>query len=190
MLNRSLSTLIRNIWNNSSPKRKRILSAIVILVVALLVTASGMLVPISQEEAELINNNLNQTVNSLSQEGRIVQFIFGNNFMICLLMFIPIIGPVLGFYALFNTGTVISAIAIAEGYPTAVVFIALFLTPVAWIEYAAYSAAISESIWLFKRLLQKRTWNELRITCIFISICAVLLLLGAIVESAIIFLGT
>jgi hypothetical protein len=154
------------------------------------VTAIGMLMPISPEEAELINNNLNQTVNSLSQEGGMIQFIFGNNFMICLLMFIPIIGPFLGFYALFNTGTVINAIAIAEGYPSTLVFIALFITPVAWIEYAAYSTAISESIWLFKRFLQKRTWSELKIACIFISICAILLLIGAIVETAIIFIVT
>lgn len=181
--------LIRNIWKKSSSKRKRILSAIAISLLALLVTALGMLVPTSQQEAELINNNLNQTVNSLTQGGGIVQFIFGNNFMICLLMFIPIIGPLLGFFALFNTGTVINAIAIAEGYPSALVFIALFLTPVAWIEYAAYSTAISESIWLFRRFLQKQTWRELRITSIFISICGVLLLIGAIVEAVIIFAG-
>jgi hypothetical protein len=182
--------LIRNFWKNASPKRKRILSAFVILLVAVLVTALGMLVPISQEEAELINNNLNQTFNSLSQEGGIIQFIFGNNFMFCLLMFIPIIGPLLGFFVLFNTGTVINAIAIAESYHSALVFIALFLTPIAWIEYAAYSTAISESIWLFKRLLQKRTWSELRIACIFISICAFLIFIGAIIETAIIFFGT
>lgn len=182
--------MIKNLWNNSSPKRKRILSAITMLLIAIIVTAFGMLMPISQEEAEQINDNLNQTVNSLNQEGGIIQFIFGNNFMICLLMFIPIIGPLLGFFALFNTGTVINAIAIAEGYPSALVFIALFITPVAWIEYAAYSTAISESIWLFKRILQKRAWSELRITSIFISICAILLFIGAIVETAIIFFGT
>jgi len=166
------------------------LSAIAILVLAVLVTASGMLIPINQEEAELINNNLNQTVGSLSQKGGIVQFIFGNNFMICLLMFIPILGPLFGFYALFNTGIVINAISIAEGYPSGLVFVALFLTPVAWIEYAAYSTAISESIWLFKRLLEKRGKIELKITCLFISICAVLLLLGAIIETIIIFFGS
>ena len=181
--------LIRDIWKKSSSKRKRILSAIAISFLALLVTALGMLVPTSQQEAELINNNLNQTVSSLTQGGGIVQFIFGNNFMICLLMFIPIIGPLLGFFALFNTGTVINAIAIAEGYHSTLVFIALFLTPVAWIEYAAYSTAISESIWLFRRFLQKQTWRELRITSIFISICGVLLLIGAIVEAVIIFAG-
>lgn len=182
--------MIRNIWNKSSPKRKRILSAIAILVIAVLVTTSGMLIPISQEDAEIINNNLNQTVSSLNQDGGIVQFIFGNNFMICLLMFIPIFGPLLGFYALFNTGIVINAISIAEGFPPSLVFVALFLTPVAWIEYTAYSTALSESVWLFKRILEKRGKKELKITSILISICAVLLLFGAIIETIIIFFGS
>lgn len=182
--------MIKNLWKNSSYKRKRILSAIIILIIAIVVTASGSLVSINQEEAEAINNNLNQTINYLTQEGGMIQFIFGNNFMICLLMFIPIIGPLLGFYALFNTGTVINAIALAEGYPTSLVFTALFLTPVAWIEYIAYSIAISESVWLFKRFTQKRGRSWLKITSIFISICAALLLLGAIVETIIIVLGT
>lgn len=182
--------MILDFWKKASLKRKRIFSAIIILIISFLVTAMGMLVPISQEEAERINNNLNQTVNSLSQEGGIIQFIFGNNFMICLLMFIPLIGPLLGFFALFNTGTVINAIAIAENYPSAVVLLALFLTPVAWLEYAAYSTAISESIWLFKSFFQKRLRSELRTACIFISICAVLLLTGAIVETLIIFFAS
>ena len=91
-------------------------------------------------------------------------FLIGNNFMICLLMFIPIFGPSLGFYALFNTGVVINAISIAENYPSGLVFTALFLTPVAWIEYVAYSTALSESIWLFKRFLEKRGKSELKIT--------------------------
>jgi hypothetical protein len=177
---------IHNIWDKSSSKRKRIFSALIFLVISILITSLGMLVPLNQEEAELINNNLNQTVNSLRLEGGMVQFIFGNNFMICLFMFIPIIGPLLGFFALFNTGIAINAISIAESYPPVLVFVALFITPIAWIEYAAYSTAISESVWLFKRILEKRGRKEFRITCIFIALCAILLLLGAIVETAII----
>jgi hypothetical protein len=64
------------------------------------------------------------------------------------------------------------------------------LTPVAWLEYAAYSTAISESIWLIKSFFQKRLNNEFRTACIFISICAILLLIGAIVETLIIVLAS
>ena len=119
-----------------------------------------------------------------------VQFIFGNNFMICLLMFIPIVGPLFGFFALFNTGIAINAISIAQGFPSVVVIIGLFLTPIAWIEYAAYSTALSESVWLFSRILKKRGRDEFRIACIFIAFCAILLLLGAIAETLLIALAT
>ena len=82
-----------------------------------------------------------------------------------------------------------SAIATNGGYPSILAFVALFLTPVAWIEYAAYSTAMAESIWLFRRLMQRLGLRELRNTAIFISICAVLLVVGAIVETALISLG-
>ncbi|MEJ2113774.1 MAG: stage II sporulation protein M [Flavobacteriaceae bacterium] len=177
---------IRNFWEKASSKRKRIYSSIFLLVIAILITSLGMLVPLNQEEAELINNNLNETLSSMHPETGMVQFIFGNNFMICLLMFIPVVGPLLGFIVLFNTGIVINAISIVQGYPAVIVSIALFLTPVAWIEYAAYSTALSESLWLFKRILKKRGRKELRIACIFIAICAILLLIGAIIETVII----
>lgn len=181
---------ISNFWEKSSSKRKRIYSAIIFLIIAIFITSSGLLVPLNQEEAELINNNLNETLSSLNPESGMVQFIFGNNFMICILMFIPVVGPLFGFFVLFNTGVVINAISIAQGYPSVIVIIALFLTPVAWIEYTAYSTALSESLWLFKRILKKRGRKEFRIACIFIAFCAILLLIGAIVETLIIAYGT
>ena len=181
---------IRNFWENSSSKRKRIYSSIIFLVLAMLITSLGLLFPLNQEEAELINNNLNQTLSSVNPESGMVQYIFGNNFMICLLMFISVVGPLFGFFVLFNTGIAINAISIAQGYPSVVVIIALFLTPVAWIEYAAYSTALSESVWLFKRILKKKGQREFRIACVFIALCAILLLIGAIVETVLIALAT
>jgi hypothetical protein len=145
--------------------------------------------PINAQEAEQISSDLDQTVNSLSENGALMQYIFGNNFFICLLMFVPIVGPILGCYILFNTGNVIGAIAIAGNYPLIVAFVALFLTPVAWLEFAAYSVSMSESIWLFRRILQGRGKREFKNACLFITICAVLLLVGAITETALIAVG-
>jgi hypothetical protein len=145
--------------------------------------------PVSEQEAEQISQNLNETVTAVTEQGILTPFIFGNNLLICLLMFVPIIGPLLGFIILYNTGTVVGAIAVSGGYPPALALIALFITPVAWIEFAAYSVAIAESIWLFRRFLQG--WRvgilELRKnTTLFITIATVLLALGAIVEAALI----
>jgi hypothetical protein len=184
-------SLSLDIWRKASPRRKRIYSTIAVFVFAVIITVIGSLVPVDAQEANQINDNLNQTVTSLGEEGVLMQFIFGNNFIICLLMFIPVIGPLLGFYALFNTGIAVSAIATAEGYPLALVFLSLVLTPVFWLEFAAYSIAISESVWLFRRILQglSRGWRELKTAGFLVSICAVMLLVGAVVEVVLISIG-
>jgi len=96
-------------------------------------------------------------------------------------MFIPIIGPILGFGILYNTGIALGAISSVQGYPVAVDLLSLVLTPVFWLEFTAYSAAIATSIWLTRRLIQRR-WLELKNTAILIGICAGILIMGAIVE--------
>jgi uncharacterized membrane protein SpoIIM required for sporulation len=185
--NERVDQLSFEIWTKSSPRRKRILSTIVLLIIAIAITGVGTLTPMNTQDAQQISDDLNQTVTTLSDEGALVPYIFGNNLLICLLMFVPIIGPILGLYIMFNTGTVIGAIATAGGYSPALALIALFITPVAWIEFAAYSTAMAESIWLFRRLLQGRGFHELRKnTTLFIAICTMLLAVGAIVETALI----
>jgi hypothetical protein len=51
-----------------------------------------------------------------------------------------------------------------------------------WLEFVTYSIAITESIWLVRRIMQRR-WLELKNTGITIGICAALLIIGAIVET-------
>jgi hypothetical protein len=104
-------------------------------------------------------------------------------------MFIPILGPVFGLYVLFSTGMAVGAVATVQNLPSIFIFIALMITPIFWLEFAAYSTAMAESVWLFRRLLQRRGLHELRNTSIFIAICAVLLAVGAVVETALISLG-
>jgi uncharacterized membrane protein SpoIIM required for sporulation len=177
------------IWTKASPRRKRILSTLAIFVVALAITAIGTAMPMDLQQANQISDDLNQTVTTLNNNGVLLQYIFGNNFLICMLMFVPILGPLLGFFIMFNTGTAIGAIATAGGFPPALALVSLFLTPVAWLEFAAYSTAMTESVWLLRRFLQRLALRELRRSTIFISITAVLLAVAAIVEVAIISLG-
>jgi uncharacterized membrane protein SpoIIM required for sporulation len=96
-------------------------------------------------------------------------------------MFIPLIGPIIGFIILGNTGVALGAIASVQGYPVWIELISLLLTPVFWLEFTAYSIAIAEGIWLTRRLTQRR-WRELKNTAILIGICAVILIVSAIVE--------
>jgi len=173
------------IWTKASTRRKRIYSIIAVFLVAFAVTAIGTLTPVDPEQANQISDELNQTVSTLNARGALTQYIFGNNFLISLLMFIPIIGPLLGLFIMYNTGTVIGAIATAEGFPP-LLALALVFIPIGLIEFAAYSTAMAESVWLFWRLINRKGLREIRVTSVFISICAVLLLVGAIVEVALI----
>lgn len=178
--------MIPSIWSNASPRRKRIYSIIAVFLVSVIFTSIGSLMPVDPEQAQQISDELNQTTTVATQSGMLTQYILGNNFFICLIMFIPVLGPLFGLYVLFNTGMAVSAIAVVQGYPSTLVLVALVLTPVFWLEFIAYSLAMAGSVWLFRRALQRRGWRELRNTSIFISLCGVLLVIGAVVETALI----
>jgi hypothetical protein len=103
-------------------------------------------------------------------------------------MFVPIIGPILGFIILGNTGIALGAIASTQGYPVWIALLSLVLTPIFWLEYAAYSTAIAESIWIIRRIMQHR-WTELKNTAILIGICAAILIVSAVIEVWLISIG-
>jgi uncharacterized membrane protein SpoIIM required for sporulation len=170
-------------------RRKRLLSIVAVLIVAVVVTGIGSLMPIASQDAEQISSELNQTVTTLKDQGLLAPYIFGNNLLICLVMFVPVIGPVLGLFIMFNTGTVVGAIAVSSGFSPLLALILIFITPVGWLEFAAYSTAMAESVWLFRRLFQRRFLRELRNMTIFVTISVVLLAVGAIVETALINAG-
>ena len=175
-------------WTKASTRRKRIYTAIFVFAVAFILTIIGSLLPVSPQTAQQTSDQLNATVNAHRASGTLPEYIFVNNFSICLVMFIPILGPVFGFTVLFGTGYAISSIAQVQGVPAPLLDFLQLLTPVFWIEFIAYSIAISESIWLLRRLLQKRVW-ELKYTAILIGVCAGLLALGAVVETWLISIG-
>jgi hypothetical protein len=173
-------------WKKASLMRKRIITILVIFVAIVILTAIATMTPIDETQARQTYNDLNQTVNDLKNNNALLQFIFGNNFELTLIMFVPFIGPIFGFYVLYNTGVVLEASAIAQNLPPTLSYVVLFLTPVVWLEFAAYSTAMAGSIWLSARIIQNRAKHELTNTAKFIAICAVLLLLGAIVETVLI----
>ncbi|MGB9777887.1 MAG: stage II sporulation protein M [Candidatus Bathyarchaeales archaeon] len=174
-------------WKSASPLVRRIITIAIVFIFAVIITTVGTWTPIEEHEAKEIDDAMNQTVNSLMANNALVQYIFGNNFMFTLIMFVPIIGVAFGAYVLYNTGAVIAAIAISNQIPPALSLIALFLTPVAWLEFIAYSTAMAESIWLTYRIWRRRGKHELINACKFISVCAVILLVAAIIEAAMIY---
>ena len=179
-------------WTKASPMRRRMYTVIFIFLLALILTIIGALIPVDHSTAQQISNQLNQTVQQNKSNGTLPEYIFLNNFPICLAMFIPIVGPIFGFIVLFDTGYAISALAQVQGVPSLLLVFAELLTPVFWIEFAAYSIAIAESIWLTRRIFRFRAYlikEELRNTLILIGVCAGLLAIGAIVEAWLISIG-
>jgi hypothetical protein len=149
------------------------------------VMSIGAVMPLTQEEASRINNEREQLVENVS-----VQLIFGNNMMISLIMFVPVAGPIFGFLALYNTGTVFAAESMASGMPPLLIILYVLIIPVAWLEFLCYSTALAESVWLIQRARQGMMKRELKNAAILISIVAVTLLVAAIMETALVLYAT
>jgi lipoprotein signal peptidase len=175
-------------WTNASSRRKRVYTIIFIFVLAVIVTFVTSYIPVSQSDANSISGTLNSTVNMHKSNGTLTEYIFLHNFEICLAMFIPIIGPIIGFASFGLTGYAFGAISKVQGYPPWVAIIGELLLPVFWLEYIAYCTAMAESIWLTRRLFQGR-WMELKNTAILIVICAAILIVSALIEAWLISLG-
>jgi hypothetical protein len=180
-------------WKTASPKRKRIYSIIFMLSLCITATILGTLVQLSAQDAKQLSDSTNGIITDNPTYPSLVGAILLNNFKICLVMFIPILGAVFGLFVLFSTGVGIRAIldtqsasgasaAISTISPTTAILALVFVGLTFSLEYVSYSIGIAESIWLYRRLTQRR-WRELKNTGILIGIVAALLITAALVES-------
>ena len=179
-------------WKSASTRRKRIYSIIFMFVIAVSLTLIGSLVPLSPQYAKEINDSINQTRTQGLENGTLIPSILLNNFGLCLAMFIPLAGAVLGLFIMFNTGLAFSAAIQVQSTtaastplnisPITAVIALLVFGLVFLLEYVYYSIGIAESIWLFQRLRQRK-WGELKNAAILVGIVAVLLTIGAVVET-------
>jgi hypothetical protein len=179
-------------WLNATPKQKRIYSTFFILFLAIIATLSGTLIQVSPQEQKTLYNQLNQTQTSPT----LAPDIFVNNFTLCLLMFIPLLGLGVGLFILVQTGMAFRAVfdyeaanglassASAANVSASTALILLFLVGVVFVlEYVSYTVAMTESVWLFRRVFQQKRYDEVKITLALIGLAALLLTIGAIVET-------
>jgi hypothetical protein len=179
-----------NLFKSYSSRNKRIITIAIFFILGIIATSIGAMQTLTQQEATDINNELDQLRSNVT-----VQYIFGNNLFICLLMFIPVFGWIFGFIALYNTGVVIAAQSMtsaAHGVSPLLLFFTLFLFPFTWLEFISYSVGFAESFWLLLRGIQ-RLMNkipsfrrELRNLSMLITIVTLMLLAGAVIEMALI----
>ena len=181
------------LWVNASPKRKRIYSTLFILILAVVATLAGMLVPLSPEEAQMISDQLNRTITENTAQGTLISTIFLNNFSLCLLMFIPLAGLAIGLFILFSTGMAFRAVfdmqaasgissATPEIQMSTALLVLVLVAATFLLEYVSYAIGMTESVWLFRRLLHRR-WSELKNALKLIGLVALLLIIGALVET-------
>jgi len=178
-------------WEKTSPRGKRIVLVLILFLFAILVTVAGILTPMSAQQIKDESNQLNQTQQEILKMDFIHRTgaIFLNNFEICLLMFVPIFGLVIGAITLFNTGSVLAAQTITENagkatqIPPLLVFAALFLFPFTWLEFISYSTALSEGLWLIRRGSQGELKREVKNLGKLILFTAALLAAGAFIEA-------
>jgi hypothetical protein len=117
-------------------------------------------------------------------------------------MFIPLAGFGIGMFILFSTGQAFRAIfelqaasgaasssAAASISPTTAILLLVLIGAVFLLEYVSYAIAMTESIWMFRRLLQNRWRGELKYLLIAIGIVALLLIIGALVETLTLSIG-
>jgi len=125
---------------------------------------------------ELSKNFINQ-ISDIDEFG-----IFLNNLKIALVMFIPVIGLVMGTISGFSTGLVINSIMNMSDvtYSNPLV---IFLTPFGILELASYGLAISRGcILLFEILKKKFTKKSLFYLLIELALVSGMLFVGAIIE--------
>ncbi len=163
--------------------RNRVLVMLIAFVLCIAITAVGAVSRVESSEAHEIIGEFDKLEELLNDVG--LQFIFGNNLMYCMIMFVPALGPYYGSLVLYSTGKVLAALGVTSGINPLTLFFSLFIYPHAWLEYISYSLAISESFWLIYAIIKDRSRglrSELSTAAKVMAICAVLLLLAAFAE--------
>jgi len=170
---------------------KRILVALAALMLAVTVTLFGVMEHVPVSEAKSVVERYRGFDKFLMFGG--LQYIFGNNMIICLFTFIPFFGPLDCFYALYRTGWVIAALSTASGLNPLIIYARLWTRYIhTWLEYGAVSLALSEGLILSYYLLRYR-WRGLRTEArnvpLILTICVVLLFFAAVAETTSIITG-
>jgi len=140
----------------------------------------GSQIHLTEDQASTIVKEFEQEIGT----NPTAQAIILNNTLLCLEFFIPFLGIFSLAEAGFNTGNVLAAIALTSPTPVSAstVFLLTLATPVAWIEFTAYSLASSEGtmivISVFSRFLRKEAKNLL----LSLVVAIALLVFGGFLE--------
>ncbi len=157
----------------------------IVFVILILTTFVGANLQIDPSEARNMVKSLEEMVSYVA-----LSVIFGNNFMHCLIMFTPVLGPIYAGYVLYSTGRVFAAFGYVSKISPNLLFVTTLLLPHAWLEYLAYALAVSQSVWLILMARRHQLRAEMKNLYKMVTVCALILLLAAFIEMLlIVFLG-
>jgi uncharacterized membrane protein SpoIIM required for sporulation len=137
----------------------------------------GFSIKLDRSFSEELSKNFMNQIQGIDEIG-----IFLNNFKIALVMFIPILGIVVGSFSAFSTGLIFNSIVSLSDASFANPLI-VFLTPFGILEIVSYGLAISRGgIFLYEIL--RKSISKKSITYLFVEIGLVstMLFVGALIE--------
>ena len=137
----------------------------------------GFSIKLDKSFSEELSENFKNQIQGIDEIG-----IFLNNLKIALVMFIPILGIVVGSFSAFSTGLIFNSIVHLSNANFANPLI-VFLTPFGILELVSYGLAISRGgIFLYEIL--KKSVSKKSITYLFVEIglVTVMLFVGALIE--------
>lgn len=160
--------------------KKRIITFFIFVGLFSISFAVGAETTVSEEEARLFLEQFEALVENINAVG-----IFLHNLTIALPMFIPGFGIAWGFFASWQTGVAFSAFKTIN--PTLIQIPSLsilYMTPFGLMELAAYSIAMSRSLFLVQKLIKKISLKkDSKVTGIEAGIVVALLLVGGFIEA-------
>jgi hypothetical protein len=174
-MNVSKKVILDFVNNFEWSKWKRLF--LIFLIITVIIIFIGSSTPLSEEESSQLVEELENRLPAVSTHP-----IFINNFLISVLMFIPALGVASGLFIIYSTGIAISAIGSSMDLPGFLLFLSLLFLPFTWLEFIAYSLAMTQSVFIILGIINHAFKKELKRTAFLLLIVFFLLLSGAFIE--------
>ena len=169
--------MIRRYFQNIFPKYW-IKSFIFILIFIVLLGLIGSAFPLNNEQIKEILEQAEELI-PVDIDAKAIFF---NNYRISLIMLSPILGFIFGSLVIFQTGMVFGAAGNSIEFSGILLYILTALTTFFRLEFIAYAASMTESIYLVRGLIEKKFKIEFTRVLAIIIINFILLGLGALIE--------
>jgi len=162
--------------------RDRVKVSLLVTFVLFVFLGLSSLTPMTGSEAKEL---LEQAKELIREKSTFID-IWVNNMAAALLTYIPFIGIGIAGYIIFQTGRLFGALAAESGISSIILILFAIITVYGLIEFVAYGAAFTEGALLSYSIVKRSVRSEIRWVLISIGIVAALLLVAALIETALI----